>query len=186
MADYFERGDLLAGYLQAQPFLRYAPAIVAPVGERRPQWWMFAELARRMGLPAYGTARREAMLTGRDVGRRGDCRVDHGRRTPALGRGPRRPLRTARHVRSTPMARTRPPAPTPRPRACGVRGATSNDDRAERTALQASSRARERPDPTPNTTRCIARSDAAGPPSLRCSSIPWTPPPVACAPGMSP
>ena len=30
MADHFERGDLLAGYLQAQPFLRYAPAVVAP------------------------------------------------------------------------------------------------------------------------------------------------------------
>lgn len=67
MADHFERGDLLAGYLQAQPFLRYAPAVVAPIRERRPQWRMFAELARRMGLPAYGSARRDAALAGRHV-----------------------------------------------------------------------------------------------------------------------
>jgi anaerobic selenocysteine-containing dehydrogenase len=67
MADHFERGDLLAGYLQAQPFLRYAPPVVAPVGERRPQWWMFAELARRMGLPAYGSARRDAALADREA-----------------------------------------------------------------------------------------------------------------------
>ncbi len=62
MADHFERGDLLAGYLQAQPFLRFAPAVLRPVGERRPQWWMLSELARRMGLPAYGSARRDAAL----------------------------------------------------------------------------------------------------------------------------
>jgi anaerobic selenocysteine-containing dehydrogenase len=67
MADHFERGDLLAGYLQAQPFLRYAPPVVAPVGDRRAQWWMFAELARRMGLPAYGSARRDAALADREV-----------------------------------------------------------------------------------------------------------------------
>jgi anaerobic selenocysteine-containing dehydrogenase len=67
MADHFERGDLLGGYLQAEPFLRYAPAVVEPLGERRPQWWMFAELARRMGFPAYGSARRDAALAGREV-----------------------------------------------------------------------------------------------------------------------
>ncbi|HEX9258917.1 MAG TPA: molybdopterin-dependent oxidoreductase [Acidimicrobiales bacterium] len=67
LADHFERGDVLAGYLQAQPFLRYAPAVVKPVGERRPQWWVFAELARRMGLPTYGSARRDAALAGRRV-----------------------------------------------------------------------------------------------------------------------
>jgi anaerobic selenocysteine-containing dehydrogenase len=67
MTDHFERGDLLGGYLQAQPFLRYAPAVVPPLGERRPQWWIFAELARRMGMPAYGSARRDAALAGREV-----------------------------------------------------------------------------------------------------------------------
>jgi anaerobic selenocysteine-containing dehydrogenase len=67
MTDYFERGDLLIGYLQAEPFLRYAPAVLAPAGERRPQWWMFTELARRLGLPMYGSARRDAALAGRAV-----------------------------------------------------------------------------------------------------------------------
>jgi anaerobic selenocysteine-containing dehydrogenase len=67
MADHFERGDLLAGYLQAHPFLRFAPAVVTPVGERRPQWWMFSELARRMDMPVYGSTRRDAALAGREV-----------------------------------------------------------------------------------------------------------------------
>ncbi len=67
MTDHFERGDLLGGYLQAQPFLRWAPAVVARRGERRPQWWVFAELARRLGLPSYGSARRDTALAGRIV-----------------------------------------------------------------------------------------------------------------------
>ncbi len=67
MTDHFERGDLLSGYLQAAPFLRYAPPVLAPVGERRPQWWVFAELARRLGQPTYGSARRDAALAGREV-----------------------------------------------------------------------------------------------------------------------
>ena len=67
MTDHFERGDLLSGYLQAQPFLRWAPAVVARRGERRPQWWVFAELARRLGLPSYGSARRDTALAGRTV-----------------------------------------------------------------------------------------------------------------------
>ena len=67
MTDYFERGDLLTGYLQAEPFLRYAPPVVDAVAERRPQWWVFAELGRRLGLPVYGSARRDAALAGREV-----------------------------------------------------------------------------------------------------------------------
>jgi anaerobic selenocysteine-containing dehydrogenase len=67
MTDHFERGDVLMGYLQAQPFLRYAPPVLAPVGARRPQWWVFAELARRLGLPMFGSARRDAALAGRVV-----------------------------------------------------------------------------------------------------------------------
>jgi anaerobic selenocysteine-containing dehydrogenase len=67
MTDHFERGDLLTGYLQAAPFLRYASPIVDPVAERRPQWWMFAELASRLGLPRYGSARRDAVLADRAV-----------------------------------------------------------------------------------------------------------------------
>lgn len=62
VADHFERADVITGYLQAAPFLRFAPAVVAPKAERRPQWWMFAELSRRMGLPLFGSARRDAQL----------------------------------------------------------------------------------------------------------------------------
>lgn len=67
MADHLERGDVVWGYLQAEPFLRWAPPVVAPLGERRPQWWIVAELARRLGLPAFGSARRDATLAGVDV-----------------------------------------------------------------------------------------------------------------------
>ena len=67
MLDYFERGDLLAGYLQAQPFVRWAPAVVPPTAERRSQWWIYAELARRLGLPVFGSPRRDAALAGREV-----------------------------------------------------------------------------------------------------------------------
>ena len=41
--------------------------MLPPVGERRPQWWVFAELARRLGLPAFGSARRDAALADREV-----------------------------------------------------------------------------------------------------------------------
>ncbi|MEO5900058.1 MAG: molybdopterin-dependent oxidoreductase, partial [Ilumatobacteraceae bacterium] len=62
VADHFERADLITGYLQAQPFLRFAPAAVAPTAERKPQWWMFAELSRRLDLPLFGSARRNGQL----------------------------------------------------------------------------------------------------------------------------
>lgn len=62
VADHFERADLVTGYLQAAPFLRFAPAVVAPSQQRRAQWWMFAELSRRLGLPLFGSARRDAQL----------------------------------------------------------------------------------------------------------------------------
>jgi anaerobic selenocysteine-containing dehydrogenase len=65
MTDHFERSDLLTGYLQAKPFVRFAPAVVSPVGERRQQWWMFAELSRRLGLPLFGSTRRDAALANR-------------------------------------------------------------------------------------------------------------------------
>jgi anaerobic selenocysteine-containing dehydrogenase len=63
-ADHFERADLITGYLQAAPFLRFAPAVAEPIGQRRAQWWMFAELSRRLGLPLFGSARRDAELAG--------------------------------------------------------------------------------------------------------------------------
>jgi anaerobic selenocysteine-containing dehydrogenase len=42
--------------------MRFAPAVVAPKGQRRAQWRMFAELSRRMGLPLFGSARRDTQL----------------------------------------------------------------------------------------------------------------------------
>ena len=38
-----------------------------PTGERRTQWWMFAELSRRLGLPLFGSARRDAALADREL-----------------------------------------------------------------------------------------------------------------------
>jgi anaerobic selenocysteine-containing dehydrogenase len=67
MADHFERADLVTGYLQAVPFLRFAPAVMAAHAERRPQWWVFAELSRRLGLPLFGSTRRDAVLAGREL-----------------------------------------------------------------------------------------------------------------------
>ena len=67
MTDHFERGDLLTGYLQPKPFMRYCPPVVSPIGERRQQWWMFAELSRRMGLPLFASARRDAALSGLEL-----------------------------------------------------------------------------------------------------------------------
>jgi anaerobic selenocysteine-containing dehydrogenase len=67
MADHFERADLVTGYLQATPFLRFAPAVIEPRGDRRPQWWVFAELSRRLELPLFGSARRDAALAGREL-----------------------------------------------------------------------------------------------------------------------
>ena len=66
-ADHFERGDLLSGYLQAVPFLRYSPAIVEPIGARRPQWWVFSELSTRLGFARFGSARVETQIDGRDL-----------------------------------------------------------------------------------------------------------------------
>jgi anaerobic selenocysteine-containing dehydrogenase len=67
MTDHFERADLVTGYLQAAPFLRFAPAVVEPLGQRRPQWWVFAELSRRLGLPLFGSSRRDEALAGRSL-----------------------------------------------------------------------------------------------------------------------
>jgi anaerobic selenocysteine-containing dehydrogenase len=72
MADHLERGDLVTGYLQATPFLRWAPATVAPRAQRRPQWWVFAELSRRLDLPLFGSTRAaaqvaEAVAAGREL-----------------------------------------------------------------------------------------------------------------------
>ncbi len=67
VADHFERTDLVTGYLQATPFLRRAPAVVEPIGERRPQWWIFGELSRGWDCPSSAAPRRDAELRQRDL-----------------------------------------------------------------------------------------------------------------------
>ena len=53
-AGAFEREDVnsLAIGLQYQPFVQYTEAMVEPAFERRPEWWIYAALAQRMGLPS--------------------------------------------------------------------------------------------------------------------------------------
>ncbi|MDH6246987.1 molybdopterin-dependent oxidoreductase [Mycobacterium sp. OTB74] len=49
--DPLERPDItLHDILSARVSVQYTPAVVAPVGDRRSMWWVFAELGRRMGL----------------------------------------------------------------------------------------------------------------------------------------
>jgi formate dehydrogenase len=50
--DAFERPDVnITGLgLQHEPWVQYTPAVVPPRGERREEWWIFARLAKAMGL----------------------------------------------------------------------------------------------------------------------------------------
>jgi anaerobic selenocysteine-containing dehydrogenase len=58
----FERPDVTSGAELYQPLIaaHYVPALVAPVAERRPLWWILAQLARRLGV--------EVLPGGLDVG----------------------------------------------------------------------------------------------------------------------
>lgn len=49
--DWLERPDVnLTGVgMQAVPFVHFSDAVVPPLGERRPEWWILARLARVMG-----------------------------------------------------------------------------------------------------------------------------------------
>ena len=48
--DPLERPDItLHDVLSSRVSVQYSPAVVAPVGERRSMWWVFAELGRRLG-----------------------------------------------------------------------------------------------------------------------------------------
>jgi len=49
--DWLERPDVnLTGVgMQAVPFVHYSDAVVPPLGERRPEWWILARLAKAMG-----------------------------------------------------------------------------------------------------------------------------------------
>lgn len=48
--DQLERADVsLWDFLAPRVSMQHTPAVVEPVGERRSAWWVFAELARRLG-----------------------------------------------------------------------------------------------------------------------------------------
>jgi anaerobic selenocysteine-containing dehydrogenase len=95
MTDHLERADLVTGYLQATPFMRYAPAIVARRAERRPQWWVFAELSRRLELPLFGSKRADAQVA-EAVGAGGE--LDDELVAATLARSARRPWAEVREA----------------------------------------------------------------------------------------
>lgn len=50
--DQLERPDLTMGdVLSTCVSMQYAPAVVAPLGERRSAWWVISQINRRLGLP---------------------------------------------------------------------------------------------------------------------------------------
>ena len=51
--DMYERDDLNIVNLgtSARPFAQYTPAVVEPLGERRPEWWIAHRLLQKMGKP---------------------------------------------------------------------------------------------------------------------------------------
>ncbi|MCU1460224.1 MAG: putative dehydrogenase [Acidimicrobiales bacterium] len=52
-----ERADItLAEAVSMRSGIQYTPAVVTPVAERRPVWWIFGQLARRMGGDILGGA----------------------------------------------------------------------------------------------------------------------------------
>ncbi len=56
-AGQLERADLtLAENVSLRSGTQYTPAVVAPAAERRPVWWIFGQLARRMGGDILGGA----------------------------------------------------------------------------------------------------------------------------------
>ena len=56
-AGQLERADVtLAEHVSLRSGLQYTPAVVPPAAERRPVWWIFGQLARRMGGDILGGA----------------------------------------------------------------------------------------------------------------------------------
>ena len=52
--DMYERDDLNIVNLgtSARPFAQFTPAVVAPLGDRRPEWWIAHRLLEKMGRPS--------------------------------------------------------------------------------------------------------------------------------------
>ncbi|MCU1483271.1 MAG: putative dehydrogenase [Actinomycetia bacterium] len=56
-AGQLERGDLtLAEHVSIRSGIAYTPPVVAPAADRKPVWWIFGQLARRMGGDILGGA----------------------------------------------------------------------------------------------------------------------------------
>jgi len=61
-AGQLERADItLAENVSLRSGVQYTPAVVRPAGERRPVWWIFAQLARRLGDDILGGADPDAL-----------------------------------------------------------------------------------------------------------------------------
>lgn len=54
--DMLERSDypLSHAMLSVTPWAQYTPAVVKPLHERKPEWWIFSELAKASGAPLFG------------------------------------------------------------------------------------------------------------------------------------
>jgi formate dehydrogenase len=55
--DFLEREDfpLATLQLQPEPYLQWTEAVVAPRGERRPEWRILCDLAKSIGIPLHGS-----------------------------------------------------------------------------------------------------------------------------------
>ncbi len=67
--DWFERSDMIGATSMALPAIltQYTPAMVPPRAERKPLWWSFAQLGRRMGINAMPAGLDPDTATSEDV-----------------------------------------------------------------------------------------------------------------------
>lgn len=86
--DWLERSDLnICGLgMQYQPFVQFTDAVTEPLGERKPEWWIFNRLQQAMGLPHCLDQGGERALYQRldHMLRHVDLTVDKLRETPVV------------------------------------------------------------------------------------------------------
>ena len=151
--DMYERDDLNVVNIgtSARPFVQYTPAVVAPAGERRPEWWIAHRLLQALGEPSLldddepdpWSKWRHMLARGSGVDL-SDLQTTGDRRRPA-GAGARRVLRAPGAHRRRPRRllpavvhggdRTVPP-PVHGGRARGRRRRAATDPRARRVDAQ--------------------------------------------------
>jgi len=105
--DFLEREDLPLPFLQMQPepYLQWTEAVVAPRGERRPEWRTLVDLAHAAGLPLHGSRVLDA-VTRAALALGGPRRLIEPLLVPLLG--PRPLARLARHPHGLVVDRERP------------------------------------------------------------------------------